>query len=193
MSEPGPSVVVGLITALLLFPLAAFAAVILTITFVGIVLLPLLALAVLGVLLFGFVVAGHWLGKRIHDTIGAGALSPNGLNGHNTPALALEVIVGTAVILGCVFVPAMFLPPWASIMLLGVVYLVSCLGVGAAILSRFGTLSPPRRSHRHTVVYPTPVHSHYGTSLHDTQPERHNTRPLGQTPILPPDEHTPTR
>lgn len=191
-AEPGPSMVVGLITALLLFPVASLVAVILTISFVGIVLLPLLAIAVLGVLLYGFVVAGHWLGKRILDSTRPGALSPNGLDANNTAALALEVLIGTAVILGSVFVPALFLPPWASIMLLGVVYLVSCLGVGAAILSRFGTISPPRR-HRHTLVYPTPVHSHYGTSLPHAQPERQNTRPLGQAPTLPSDEHTAAR
>jgi len=191
-AEPAPALVVGLITALLLFPVAALIAVILTITFVGIVLLPVLALLVLGALLFGFVVAGHWLGKRIHDTARHGALAQDGLNGHPTPALVLEVIIGAAVILGSVFVPALFLPPWASIMLLGVVYLVSCLGIGAAILSRFGTLAPARR-HRHAIMYPTPVHSHYGASMPHTPPERQNTRPLGQAPVLPPDEHTPPR
>jgi cytoskeletal protein CcmA (bactofilin family) len=191
-AESGPSIVVGLITSLLLFPAAALVATILTISMVGIVLLPLLALIVLAVLLFGFVVAGHWLGKRIHDTSRHGALNPNVLSGHDTPALALEVIIGTAVILGSVFLPALFLPAWASIMLLGVVYLVSCLGLGAAILSRFGTIAPPKR-HRHTIMYPTPVHSHYGSSLHHTQPERHNTRPLGQAPTLPSDEHARLR
>jgi hypothetical protein len=192
-AEPGPAVVVGLITALLLFPAAAFIAVILTVSMVGIVLLPLLALTVLGVLLFGFVVAGHWLGKRIQDSTGHGSLAPQNLNGHHTPALVLDVVIGAAIILGSVFVPALFLPPWASVMLLGVVYLVSCLGVGAAILSRFGTLAPPRRNHRHMVMYPTPVHSHYGTSLPHTQPERQNTRPLGQAPTLPSDERARTR
>jgi cytoskeletal protein CcmA (bactofilin family) len=192
-SEPGSSIIVGLITALLLFPVAGVLAVLLTISMVGIVLLPLLAIAVLGVLLFGFVVVGYWLGKRIHDSARPGGLSPNGLNGHNTPALAIEVIIGTAIILGSLFVPAMFLPPWASIMLLGVVYLVSCLGVGAAILSRFGTLAPPKRLHSRTVMYPTPVHSHYGSALPHTPAERQNTRPLGQAPTLPVDEHTTAR
>jgi cytoskeletal protein CcmA (bactofilin family) len=192
-AEPGPSIIVGLITALLLFPVAGVIAVLLTVSMVGIVLLPLLALAVLAVLLFGFVVAGHWLGRRIHDSMRHGELTPNGLNGHQTPALAIEVIIGTAVILGSVFVPALFLPAWASFMLLGVVYLVSCLGVGAAILSRFGTLAPPRRHHQRTVMYPTAVHSHYGTTLPHTPPERHNTRPLGHAPVLPADEQARTR
>jgi cytoskeletal protein CcmA (bactofilin family) len=192
-AEPMPSIIVGLITALLLFPVAGIIAVLLTVSMVGIVLLPLLALALLGLLLFGFVVAGHWLGKRIHDSMRHGELSPNGINGQPTPTLAIEVIIGTAIILGSVFVPALFMPPWASIMLLGVVYLVSCLGVGAAILSRFGTLAPPKRQHSRTVMYPTPVHSHYGTSLPHTPPERHNTRPLGQAPILPTDERYRTR
>ncbi len=187
-SEPGLSVVVGLITSLLLFPATVFIAVILAVSMVGIVLLPLLALAVLGVLLFGFVVASQWLGRRIFESARHGALNPNGLNGHTTPTLALEVITGAAVILGSVFLPAFFVPPWASLMLLGVVYLVSCLGLGAAFLSRFGAITPPR-SHRHAVMYPTPVHSHYGTSLPHTQPGRHNTRPLGPAPTLPPEEH----
>ncbi|HET9495170.1 MAG TPA: hypothetical protein VFR15_13150 [Chloroflexia bacterium] len=192
-AEPVPSLIVGLITALLLFPVAGVVAVLLTVSMVGIVLLPLLAIAVLGVLLYGFVIASHWLGKRIHDTTRHGEIQANGLNGQQSAALVIEVIIGAAIFLGSVFVPALFLPAWAVMMLLGVVYLVSCLGVGAAILSRFGTLTPPRRHHQRTVMYPTPVHSHYGSSLPHTPPERHNTRPLGQVPALPTDERARTQ
>jgi cytoskeletal protein CcmA (bactofilin family) len=196
--EPGPSVVVGIIAAFLLLPASAIVGMILMVSVVGIILLPVLAVIVAGAFLFGFVVVSHWVGKRLYETARQG--STNGAPTGNLAALQpqrliVEVLLGATVILGSTLIPAAFLPSWISMLMVLMVYGVSCVGIGAGILSRFGTLAPPKRQHRHAVMYPTPHHEHYGSSLsHATagvgggMPERTNTRPLGPAPVLPREE-----
>ena len=189
-SEPGPTVVVGVITALLTVPIFGIASMVLAITIVGIVLVPVLALAVLCAFLFGFVVVSQWLGKRLHDTA-RHAESPFGPRQSQSASLVIEVLLGASVILASTVLPAIFLPAWITGILLGLVYVIACIGIGAAVLSRLGTLQPTRRNgHRRTILYPTPVHSHYGASLPHTPAHAHhaNTQPLGPAPVLPKEE-----
>lgn len=194
-AQPAPSIVMGVIAAFLIFPVAGLVAVLLTISVVGIVLLPVLAVALAGAFLMGFVVVAHWLGKHLHDTtrqVGQSFLP------YQSPTLMLEVLLGVAVILACTLIPALFLPAWISALMFLLLYAIACIGIGSTILSKFGTLAPPRRQHPHKIIYPTPAHNHYGAVLQhhsSTSPltvsasaERTNTRPLGQAPALPRDE-----
>ena len=184
-AEAGPSVVVGIIAALLTFPLFGIASLVLAITIVGIVLIPVLAALLLIAFLFGFVVVSQWLGNRLYDTArhAESTYTPR----QSQPAtLIIEVLLGASVILASTVLPAIFLPGWITGMLLGIIYVISCIGIGSAVLSKFGTLQPPRRHpHRRTITYPTPIHTHYGSSL---PPAHANTQPLGPAPILPREE-----
>lgn len=183
-AEPGPSIVVGIIAALLSGPIVALATIVLAATIVGIVLIPVLGIAVMLAFLFGFVVVSQWLGRRLHE----GAKQADGvyaLRQSQSATIVVEVLLGASVILASTILPALFLPVWITGMLLGIVYLISCIGIGSAVLSKFGTLQPRRHGHRRTVVYPTQVHSNYGASL----PHPHaNTQPLGPAPVLPREE-----
>lgn len=199
-TEPGPSIVVGIIAAFLIMPVAGITAFILAISVVGIVLLPVLAIVVLGAFLFGFVVVSHWLGKHLHATIRQDdalmpartpAPAPNSL--HHPPTLIIEVLLGAAIILGSTLLPSLFLHIWIAALMFVLLYSLVCIGLGAAVLSRFGTLSPPKHQRRPTIFYPTSAHNHYGQALSHTaqqqaiQPQEHNntnTRPLGPTPVL---------
>lgn len=180
-AQPGPSIVVGIIIALLVPPVFGIVSMVLAVTIVGIVLIPFLALAVMGAFLFGFVIVSEWLGKRIYD----------GVRNNESPAqpqsqpttLVIEVLLGGSVILASTVLPAIFLPTWITFMLLGVVYIASSLGIGSAILSRFGTLLPPGSSIRRTSYPSTPVFSASTPS-----PSHANTMPLGPTPKLPVDQ-----
>jgi len=194
-AEPGPSIVVGIIAAFLIFPAAGLVAVVLTISVVGLVLLPVLAVGLLGAFLLGFVVVGHWLGKHLHETTRQGAAAPP----FQSPTLMIEVLLGVAVILASTLIPVLFLPSWISVLMFLLMYSVACIGIGATILSRFGTLAPPKERHPHRILYPTPAHNHYGSTLPHQSPmqmtavaqapgEHTNTRPLGPTPALPREE-----
>ncbi len=196
-AEPGPSIVLGVITAFLIFPVAGLVAVVLTISVVGIVLLPVLAIGLIGAFLLGLVVVSHWLGKHLHDTTKQGETH---LLTYQSPTLMIEVLLGVAVILASTLIPALFLPAWISVLMFLLVYSVACIGIGSTVLSRFGTLSPPKRHHQPKIMYPTQFHSHYGAVLPHThsalvssspptpQPEHTNTRPLGPVPALPREE-----
>lgn len=196
-AEPGPSIVMGIITAFLILPVAGVVAAVLAISVIGIVLLPVLAVVLLGAFLLGFVVVCHWLGNHLHETT-----RQNGSNGlpHQAPLLIIEVLLGVAIVLASTLMPVLFLPAWVSLLMFLLVYTIACIGIGATILSRLGTLAPPKHRHSHKIVYPTVAHSHYGSSLVHSHPgpgaqlpvgvgaERTNTIPLGPPPILPRDE-----
>ena len=151
-AEPGPSVVTGVIMGLLCWPAIGLISVALAVTVVGVVLIPVVILAALLLFLFGLVVVSRWLGKRVLESArlsnghGSGSGSGYAGSGVRYPASAvLEVAVGMAVVLSCTLIPLAFLPPWAGVLLVALVFFASCVGVGATLLSRFGTL-PPRRS-----------------------------------------------
>jgi cytoskeletal protein CcmA (bactofilin family) len=192
-SEPGPSIVVGIVAAFLIFPVAGLVALVLTISVVGIILLPVLAIALLGAFLLGFVVVSHWLGVHFHETMRQG--NGGGLSLH-APTILIEVLLGAAVILASTLIPLIFLPSWMWALMLLLVYSISCVGIGASILSRLGTLAPPKQRRPQRPVYST-GYNNYGSALPTNPPaqiaatastEPTNTRPLGPAPALPREE-----
>jgi hypothetical protein len=194
-SEPGPSVAVGIIASILLAPIGGIVTAALAVTVIGIVLIPVVWIAIGAVYLYGFVVVSKWLGRRIHDS--AHRPDVEAVLAHKSSqsvTLVMEVLLGAAAILACTILPAIFVAGWISILMLGMLYVLSCIGLGSGLLSKFGTLQPPKRHmHKRTVVYPTPHHNHYGSALVNapiTGPihAHGNTRPLGPAPALPIEE-----
>jgi cytoskeletal protein CcmA (bactofilin family) len=165
-SVPGPSVVVGMIVALVLVPVVFALSLVLVVTVIGAVLIPVLIGGVLLALLFGLVVISQWLGKRVYDTSRQGAP-------YEVPPTMVQVLLGMAVLLSSTLIPAAFLPSWVAFILGGLLYVAACVGLGSAILCRFGTLAPPRPSRPHSVT-----HGHSITS------------PLGSTPVFPTETKT---
>jgi hypothetical protein len=121
-----PSAIVGGLSAVLLPVVWALLSLVLSITLIG---PPLLTLC-LGVALFGGLVGvGLWLGEHL---AGRGRL-PGALQsslGHG--------LLGLGIILGGTLLLALFVPWLAGLVL----YAISCLGLGAVILSRGGALAP---------------------------------------------------
>ncbi|HYP42320.1 MAG TPA: polymer-forming cytoskeletal protein [Chloroflexia bacterium] len=153
-SVPGPSIVVGMIAALVFMPVVAALSLVLVVTVIGTVLIPVLVGGVLLALLFGLVVISQWLGKRVYDTSRQGAA-------YEVPPTLVQVLLGMAVLLSSTLLPAAFLPSWVAFILGGLLYVAACVGLGATILCRFGTLAPPRPSRPHSVAH---GHGHSITS-----------------------------
>lgn len=194
-SEPGPSVAVGIIASILLAPIGGIITAALAITVIGIVLIPVVWIAIGAVYLYGFVVVAQWLGRRIHDS----AHRPDievalARKSSQSVTLVMEVLLGAAAILACTILPAIFVSGWIGILMLGMLYVLSCIGLGSGLLSKFGTLKPPKHNmHKRTVVYPTAHHNNYGSALVNTpitgpMHAHSNTRPLGPAPVLPAEE-----
>jgi hypothetical protein len=140
-AEPVPSIIVGLIAAVLLVPVVLVAGVILAISLVGVILLPVLAVGAVVVWLFGLVTTGAWLGKRVHEATHHNAYL-------NPLPMPLQVLMGMAVVLGAAFLPTLLLRGPIPVLMTGLVYFAGCVGLGAAILSRFGSLAPPKHLYR---------------------------------------------
>jgi hypothetical protein len=173
-AEGGPSVIVGLITAGLLGPLTALLSFLLMMTVVGWVFVPVLVAASGGVLVFGLVTVSMWLGRRVYNTAYVGVAHTGGLHSGQTgvlekvPPLMFQMLLGLIVLLLSAIVPAALMANWIGWVMLFLLYVAACLGLGAALLSRFGTLMPRKgltRSGR-------PI-EHFGAGL---------TAPLGQLP-----------
>lgn len=137
---PGSSVAVGLIVALLLWPVFGVVSMVLTLTIVGIVLVPVLGIMVALALLFGLANVSLWLGRRVYESV-RHETSP--LQGPQR--LMLETLLGLGVVMSATLFPTLLLPGWISSLLWMLVYLAACLGLGAGVMSRFGTLVPPTR------------------------------------------------
>lgn len=139
-AAPGSSVAVGLIVAFLLWPVFAIVGMILTLTVVGIVLVPVVAIVVALALMFGLANVSLWLGKRVYESVRheTGPL-------HATQRVMLETLLGLGVVLAATLFPTLLLPGWISSLLWLLVYLAACIGLGAGVMSRFGTLVPPTR------------------------------------------------
>ncbi len=142
--EPGPSVVVGVIVALLFMPVIAVLGLGLTISVVGVVLIPVVVIAAQLLLILGLVVVGVALGRRMIVADTARPIGPDGAptNGYRPTPIVLQAALGMAVILSSTLLPAMFVADWVKVILLALVFFACCLGVGALLLSRFGTLAP---------------------------------------------------
>ncbi len=140
-AAPGPSIAVGVISALLLTPVIGFVSVALAATVVGIALIPVVGVAALVALLYGLSTISLWLGKRLYESMWHGQFHPVlGLQ-----RLVVESLLGAAVILSAALLPSLLLPGWIGLLLWGLVYFAACIGLGAGIMSRFGTLAPPAR------------------------------------------------
>lgn len=138
-AEPGPSIVVGFIAGVLLFPVVALAGIILTISVIGLPFIPVLVVAVLLVMLFGLVTLSSALGRWVFMSAGSGpGITTNGQVG--------QVLTGMAIILGTTIVPSAVKPGFVSVIMGVVLYFAVCAGLGAAIMSRFGTLAPPKHA-----------------------------------------------
>ncbi len=156
-TEPVPSLIVGLITALLLFPVTVLLIIVLAISIVGALFIPVVIL-VLGVaLLFGLVTVSAWIGRIVYETTHGGAP-------HTTQHLVINVLLGMSILLGTTFVPSVLLPGAITGIMLALMYLASSVGIAALILSRLGTLAPPKhRDHyRQVHIYGAPRAGGYG-------------------------------
>jgi len=172
-AAPVPSLIVGMIVSFLLWPVVLIVAVVLGISLVGIVLLPVLAVAVGVALLFGLVTISAWLGKLVYGATHQGA-HPNGM------PVPLQVLIGLSVVLAATFLPALLRDP-LPILMTGLVYLASCIGLGSAILSRFRTLAPPR--HVRQYARPPAYHPTYPpTYSPPAQPEQRSEQPETSLP-----------
>jgi hypothetical protein len=138
--SPKAAVGVGLVTSIFILPVAALLSGLLVITLIGIVLLPVLWIGLFVAWLFGMVVVGLWVGRRVSDS------------GHLPAArgsLLLTAAVGLALVALTLTLLAAVLP------LLGwlLIYFLGFLGSGAAILSRLGVQAGGRHgagAPRHT-------------------------------------------
>lgn len=147
-AAPGPSVALGLIVAFLLGPVTGVLMMVLAITIVGIALIPVLGIVLMLALLFGLSNISLWLGRRVYDSVRHGQNSHQ--NGHQNGAgvqgpqrVLLEAGLGLGVLLCATLFPTLVLPGWIGFLLWALVYFAACIGLGAGVMSRFGTLLPP--------------------------------------------------
>ncbi len=133
-AEVGPSLIVGVITALLLPAVVALVSLALVVTIVGTVLVPVVMIAAGLALLFGLTVISLWMGRHMYSSVQH--------NSEMNAPLILQVLLGMPVVLICTVVPAALLPGWVSLLMLPLLYFAACIGLGAVILSRIGTLAP---------------------------------------------------
>lgn len=139
-AAPGSSIAVGLIVALLLWPVFGVISMVLTLTIVGIVLVPVLGIIVALTLLFGLANVSLWLGKRVYESVWHETRPV-----HGTQRVMLETLLGLGMLLVATLFPTLLLPGWISSLLWLLVYIAACIGIGAGVMSRFGTLVPPTR------------------------------------------------
>lgn len=134
--EGGPSLIVGLIAAGILAPVVAGLVLALMITVVGWVLIPLVVALAVVALACGLAIIGVWLGRRVYQGTHH--------EPHQRPVpLLVQMLLGMAALLCSTVVPAAILPVgWIAMTLLALLYVAGCIGIGAIVLSRLGTLSP---------------------------------------------------
>lgn len=135
-AAPGPSIVVGIIVAVLLFPVVGFAGFILAVSVIGIPFVPVLALAVALLMLAGLVTISAVLGRWVF-------LSTQHSTSQATNSLVLQVVCGMAIVLSTALIPSALRPGVIIGIMMALLYFATCAGIGAVILSRFGTLAPP--------------------------------------------------
>ncbi len=138
-AAPGPSVAVGLIVAFLLGPVVGVIMMALAITIVGIALIPVLGIVLMLALLFGLANISVWLGQRVYESVRHG--QHNGVQGPQR--VLLEASLGVGVLLCATLFPTLVLSGGIGFLLWTLVYFASCIGLGAGVMSRFGTLVPP--------------------------------------------------
>jgi hypothetical protein len=141
-TTPWAALGVGVLTGVLILPVAGLLSVILAITIVGIVLIPVLWLAVGVGWLYGAVVVGLWAGRRLAESgrlpAARNSLLVTAIAGLGVVALACALLTSTVAWIG-----------WP------VSYFLGFIGLGAVVLSRLGVSGhaqrtggpPPRVTH----------------------------------------------
>ncbi len=165
-AAPVPSLIVGMITAFLLFPVSAVLGTVLLISIVGSVFLPVLAVGILVMLLFGLVTVSTWIGRSVYASVHQG-------NHVAVNHLFVHVLLGMSIVLGMTLVPSVLLPGSVSVLMLLLLYFASCVGIASAILSRFGTLVPPKHAHYYQVPMQG-TQANYGAVAPTPQPATEN-------------------
>lgn len=141
-ATPWPALGVGLLTGVLILPVAGLLSVILAITIVGIILIPVLWLAVGVGWLYGAVVVGLWAGRRLAES---GRL----------PAARNSLLVTAIAGLGIMALVCVLLTSTVAWIGWPVSYFLGFIGLGAVVLSRLGVSGntqrtsglPPRVTH----------------------------------------------
>jgi hypothetical protein len=141
-ATPWSALGVGLLTGVLILPVASLLSVILAITIIGIILIPVLWLAVGVGWLYGAVVVGLWAGRRLADS---GRL----------PAARNSLLVTAIAGLGIVALVCVLLTSTVAWIGWPVSYFLGFIGLGAVVLSRLGVSGntqrtsglPPRVTH----------------------------------------------
>jgi cytoskeletal protein CcmA (bactofilin family) len=141
--EGGPSAMLGIISAVLLGAATALVIPLLMLSVVGWVLIPVVVALVVATLSSGLAIVGVWLGRRIYQTAHHEPLQ------RPTPML-VHMLLGVAALLCSTIVPAALVPVgWVAGLLLALLYVAGCIGLGSILLSRLGTLPPARRHRRY--------------------------------------------
>jgi hypothetical protein len=130
---PWSALGVGLLTGVLILPVAGLLSVILAITIVGIILIPVLWLAVGVCWLYGAVVVGLWAGRRLAESgrlpAARNSLLVTAIAGLGVVALACALLTSTVAWIG-----------WP------VSYFLGFIGLGAVVLSRLGVSGQAQRT-----------------------------------------------
>jgi hypothetical protein len=132
-TTPWAALGVGVLTGVLILPVAGLLSVILAITIVGIILIPVLWLAVGVGWLYGAVVVGLWAGRRVAES---GRL----------PAARNSLLVTAIAGLGMVAVACALLTSTVAWIGWPVSYFLGFIGLGAVVLSRLGVSGNSRRT-----------------------------------------------
>lgn len=128
----GPAALVGLLTGVLVLPVLTLLSVILVITLIGILVVPFLWVGLLLGWVYGAIVVGLWVGRRLGES---GHLPAAQRSLLATALIGLGVVAGLAVVL-LTFVPVL---GWLA------GYFLGFLGLGAAVLARLSTQGSLRR------------------------------------------------
>jgi hypothetical protein len=132
-ATPWSALGVGLLTGVLILPVAGLLSIILAITIIGIILIPVLWLAVGVGWLYGAVVVGLWAGRRLAESgrlpAARNSLLVTAIAGLGTVAVACALLMSTVAWIG-----------WP------VSYFLGFIGLGAVVLSRLGVNGTTRRT-----------------------------------------------
>lgn len=141
-AAPGPSIAVGLILAFLLGPVVGVTMMALAITVVGIALIPVLGIVLMLALLFGLANISLWLGQRVYESVRHEQHGQHSGGVQGPQRVLLEGSLGVGVLLCATLLPTLALPSWIGFLLWTLLYFAACIGLGAGVMSRFGTLAP---------------------------------------------------
>ena len=97
-------------------------------------------------MLFGFVTVSAWIGRLIYDEMHHAPHAPG-------KHIFVQALLGMAILIGTTLVPAVLLPKAVLPLMVMLLYFASCVGIASFILSKFGTLTPPKHLHRYHLVH----------------------------------------